>query len=84
MMKAKSKSASELRPKGAKLKITMSKNGGVEIVGNRPGLEALSNISAALSKSVGDPGNHYHFMDNEGFCGTEPGSISLVIYGEDL
>jgi hypothetical protein len=84
MTKPKSKSASEFRPKGAKLKITMSKKGEVEIVGNRPGLEALSNISAALSKSVGDPGNHYHFMDNEGFWGTEPGSISLVIYGEDL
>jgi len=84
MTKPKSKSASEFRPKGAKLKIMISKKREVEIVGNRPGLEALSNISAALSKSVGDPGNHYHFMDNEGFWGTEPGSISLVIYGEDL
>jgi hypothetical protein len=75
--------ASEVRPKGAKLKITISKKGEVEICGNRLGLQALSNICAALSKSVGEPENHYHFMDNEGFWGTDPGSISLVIYGQD-
>ena len=57
----------EFRPEGGKLKVTMSKNGEVEIVGNRLGLKALSKICAALSKSVGEPGNHYHFMDNEGF-----------------
>ena len=84
MTKPKGMSASEFRPRGAKLKITISKKGEVEIVGNRPGLEALSSISSALSKSVGEPGNHYHFMANEGFWGTEPGSISLIIYGENL
>jgi len=76
-------SASDLLPKGARLKISISKKGEVELLGNRQGLQALSNICAVLSKSVGEPGNHYHFMDNEGFWGTEPGSISLVIYGQD-
>ena len=74
----------EFRPIGAKLKVTMSKKGGVEIIGNRLGLRALSSICAALSESVGEAGNHYHLMDVEGFWGTEPGSISLAIYGEDL
>lgn len=72
-----------LRPEGAKLKVTISNNGEIEIVGNQLGLTALSDICAALSKSVGQPGNHYHFMDNEGFWGTEPGSVDLVVYGED-
>jgi hypothetical protein len=71
------------RPMGGKLKVTISKSGDVEIVGNGLGLKALSNICAALSESVGKPGNHYHFMDNEGFWGTETGSVSLIIYGED-
>ncbi len=43
----------EFRPEGGKLKVTMSKNGEVEIVGNRLGLKALSKICAALSESVG-------------------------------
>jgi len=76
--------ARDLRPIGAKLRAQMSKKGELEIVGNSLGLQALSNICARLSKSVGQPGNHYHFMDNEGFWGTEPGSISLAIYGEEL
>jgi hypothetical protein len=71
------------RPAGGKLKVTISESGDVEIVGNRLGLKALSNICAALSESVGKPGNHYHFMDNDGFWGTETGSVSLIIYGED-
>ena len=75
--------ANELRPQGGKLRVTMSNKGGIEIVGNRLGLKALSNICAALSESVGKQGNHYHLMDSEGFWGTEPGSISLTIYGED-
>jgi hypothetical protein len=73
----------EFRPEGGKLKVSMSKNGEVEIVANRLGLKALSKICAALSESVGEPGNHYHFMDNEGFWGTEAGSVGLIIYGED-
>jgi hypothetical protein len=75
---------SKIRPPGAKLRVQISKKGDVEIVGNSLGLRALSNICAELSESVGQPGNHYHFMDDEGFWGTEPGSISLTIYGEDL
>jgi hypothetical protein len=72
------------RPEGAKLKVTISKKNEIEIVGNELGLVALSDICAALSKSVGKPGNHYHFMDNEGFWKTEPGSVELVVYGENL
>jgi hypothetical protein len=72
-----------LRPEGAKLSVTMSQKGEIEIAGNRLGLEALSNICANLNKSVGKPGNHYHFMDIEEFWGTEPGSLSLIIYGQD-
>jgi hypothetical protein len=71
------------RPQGAKIKVTMSKRE-VEITGNRLGLKALSDICAALSESVGEAGNHYHFIDSEGFWGTEAGSIALVIYGEDF
>lgn len=74
---------SKIRPPGAKLRVQISKKGDVEIVGNSLGLRALSNICAELSESVGQPGNHYHFTD-EGFWGTESGSISLTIYGEDL
>lgn len=73
----------QFRPREGKLKVTISKSGEVEIVGNRLGLEALSNICAALSQSVGRPGNHYHFMDNEGFWGTETGSVGLIISGQD-
>ena len=73
----------KFRPEGAKIKVAMSKSGAVEIVGNRLGLKALSDICSALSESVGKPGNHYHLMDNEGFWGTEPGSVDLIIYGED-
>jgi hypothetical protein len=72
------------RPDGAKIKVTMSPKGEVEIVGNPLGLKALSDICAALSESIGELGNHYHFMDCEGFWGTEPGSIALVVYGEDF
>jgi hypothetical protein len=74
----------EFRPGGGKLKVTISKNGEVEIVGNSLGLDGLSNICRSVSESVGQSGNHYHFMDNEGFWGTEAGSVALVIYGEDL
>jgi hypothetical protein len=79
-----SKREDELRPEGAKLKVRMTDKGEVEIVGNRLGLKGLSQICAALSESVGEKGNHYHLMDVEGFWGTEPGSISLIIYGEEL
>ena len=75
--------ADEFRPDGAKLKIRMSEKGEIEITGNRLGLKALSNICAALSESVDEPGNHYHFMDIDGFWGTEPGSMPMVIYGEE-
>jgi hypothetical protein len=75
--------ADEFHPEGGRLKVTLTEKGDVEIVGNRLGLKALSNICEALSKAVGKAGNHYHFMDNEGFWGTEPGSVSLIIYGED-
>lgn len=68
----------------AKLKIAMSKKGVVEITGNELGLKSLSQICASLSECIGEPGNHYHFMEGEGFWGTEPGSVSLVIYGEYL
>jgi hypothetical protein len=74
----------ELRPDGAKLKVRMTDKGEVEVVGNRLGLEALSRICAALSVSIGESGNHYHLMDVDGFWGTEPGSISLIIYGEEM
>jgi hypothetical protein len=76
--------AGKFRPDGGKLKVTISSKGDVEIVGNRIGLKALSDICTALSESVGEAGNHYHFMDCEGFWGTEPGSTSLTIYGQDL
>ena len=76
--------ADEFRPDGAKLKIRTSEKGEIEITANRLGLRALSNICAALSESVGEPGDHYHFMDVDGFWGTEPGSIPLVIYGEEF
>jgi len=72
------------RPEGAKLRVRMTARGEVEITGNRPGLKGLAAICAALSESVGEPGNHYHLMDCEGFWGTEPESISLIVYGEDL
>jgi hypothetical protein len=72
------------RPEGAKLKIAMSKKGVVEITGNQLGLKSLSLICAALSECIGEAGNHYHLMDVEGFWGTEPGSVSLVIYGQKL
>ena len=72
------------RPEGAKLKIVLSKKGEVEITGNRLGLKALSLICASLAETVGKAGNHYHFMDVEGFGGTEPGSVSLVIYGKEF
>ena len=74
----------EFRPEGAKLTVRISEKGELEIIGNSPGLMALSDICAALSKSVGEPGNHYHFMDNEGFWGTEAGSVALTIYGENV
>ena len=74
----------KFRPDGAKIKVMISANGEVEIVGNRLGLKALFDICVALSESVGKPGNHYHFMDCEGFWGTESGSIPLIVYGEDL
>ncbi len=79
-----SKQEDEFRPAGAKIRVRMTENGGVEIVGNSPGLTGLSQICAALSESVGENGNHYHLMDVEGFWGTEPGSISLTIHGEEL
>ena len=79
-----SKLEDEFRPDGAKLRVGMSKKGEIEITGNRLGLMALSNICAALSNSVGQAGNHYHLMDIEEFWGTEPGSISVIIYGEEL
>lgn len=78
------KTTNVFRPEGAKLKVTMSKSGDVEIWGNHLGLKALSDICAALSESVGEQGNHYHLMDVPGFWGTEAGSLSLVIYGEDF
>ena len=74
----------KFRPEGGKLKIQMSQKGEMEIIGNRLGLKALSDICAALSESVGEEGNHYHLMDIDAFWGTEPGSISLIIYGEDF
>ncbi len=73
-----------LRPDGAKLKVVLSKDGTIEITGNEFGLKALSQICASLAETVGQAGNHYHFMDVPGFWGTEAGSIPLVIYGEDL
>jgi len=79
-----SQQASEFRPDGARLKVTITEKGEVEIVGNCLGLKALSRICAALSESIGESGNHYHLMDVEGFWGTEPGSISLTICGEEM
>ena len=78
------KGENPFRPEGAKLKVRTTARGEVEITGNRPGLKGLAAICAALSESVGESGNHYHLMDCNGFWGTEPGSISLIIYGEDL
>ena len=79
-----SKPANELHPDGAQLKVAMSEKGEVEITGNRLGLKALSQICAVLSDSMGNESNHYHLMDVEGFWGTEPGSVPLVIYGEEF
>lgn len=62
----------------------MSQKGELEIIGNRLGLKALSDICAALSESAGEAGNHYHLMDIDEFWGTESGSISLIIYGEEF
>jgi hypothetical protein len=72
------------RPDGAKLKVRITEKGEIEVIGNRLGLEGLSRICAALSESCGQDGNHYHLVDIEAFWGTEPGSISMVIYGEDF
>jgi hypothetical protein len=79
-----SKPVNRFRPDGAKLKVSMSQQGEIEIVGNGLGLKALSDICAALGESVGEEGNHYHLMDNDGFWGTEAGSTSLIIYGEEF
>jgi hypothetical protein len=79
-----SNAVNALHPKGAKLRIKRSEKGDVEITGNRLGLKALSDICAALSKSTGEAGNHFHFMDVDGFWGTEPGSVPLIIYGEEF
>lgn len=76
--------ADKFRPNGAKLRIKTSEKGELEITGKRLGLKALSDICAALSESASEPGNHYHFMDVEGFWGTEPGSIPLVIQGDEF
>lgn len=75
---------SNFRPDGAKIKVTISAKGEVEILGNRLGLKALSDICATLSESLGKPGNHYHLLDCEGFWGTEAGSMPVIIYGEDF
>lgn len=72
------------RPEGAKLRVRMTDRGGLEVIGNRAGLKGLAAICNAVSEAVGEPGNHYHLMDSEGFWGTEPGSVSLIIYGEDF
>jgi hypothetical protein len=79
-----SKPEDQFRPDGARLKVQMSQKGEVTITGNRLGLRALSDICFALSESVGEEGTHYHFMDIDAFWGTEPGSISLIIYGEEF
>ncbi len=63
------KPTNDLRPDGAKLRITISGKSEIEITGNRLGLKALSRICASLSESVGEGGNHYHLMDVEGFLG---------------
>jgi len=78
------RSVDEVRPEGARIKIVMSRKGEIEITGNRLGLKALSRICAKLSESTEEDGNHYHLMDVEGFWGTEPASIPLVIYGEEF
>ncbi len=62
----------------------MSEKGEMTVTGNRLGLKALSEMCAALSESTGEAGNHYHLMDNEGFWGTELGSVPLIIYGEEF
>jgi hypothetical protein len=78
------RSVDEVRPEGAKIKVVMSPKGEIEITGNQLGLKALSRICATLSESTEEYGNHYHLMDVEGFWGTEPGSIPLVIYREEF
>ena len=78
------KPTNELRPDGARLKVAVSERGEVEIIGNSLGLKALSRICAVLSDSIGEESNHYHLMDVEGFWGTEPGSVPLVIRGEEF
>ena len=78
------KSIDELRPEGARIKVGMSAKGEVEIIGNRLGLKALSRICAELSESTEEEGNYYHLIDVDGFWGTEPGSIPLVVYGEEF
>jgi hypothetical protein len=66
----------EILPLGAKLKFVLSARGEVEILGNRKGLSALAAICSGLSESALD--DHYHL--DERFWGTEPGSVSAIIY----
>ena len=67
--------------RGARLEITL-KEGGIEINGNRKGLNALAAICSGLAELTAEdlrtPANHYHL--NEDFWGTEPGSIPLTVY----
>jgi hypothetical protein len=73
-----------VRP-GARLQVTLKERGGtteVEIVGNRPGLQALAAICSGLAELTPEqlltPANHYHL--DEYFWGTEKGSVPLIVY----
>ena len=67
--------------KGARLKVTL-KERGIEIDGNRKGLNALAAICSRLAELPAEdlrtPANHYHL--DEDFWGTERGSVPLTIY----
>src|SRR5258705_8037184 len=66
--------------RGARLRVTL-KDGGIEIDGNRSGLNAVAAICSGLAELRADelrkPANHYHL--DEDFWGTEPGSIPLMV-----
>ena len=66
--------------RGARLRVTL-KDGEIEIVGNRTGLNALAAICSGLAELTAEelrtPANHYH-LDVD-FWGTEPGSVPLTV-----
>ena len=66
---------------GARLKVTL-KERGIEIDGNRKGLNALAAICSGLAELPAEdlrtPANDYHL--DEDFWGIERGSVPLTVY----